>query len=84
MVVATHDVEFIRLAAIEIVFLVAGRVIEIGPPAQVITAPKTDRARRFFHPSTGPTCPFGLAPRKTERLVAGTPQRIHRSPRLQH
>lgn len=54
MVVVTHDVEFIRLAAIEIVFLVAGRVIETGPPAQVITAPKTDRARRFSHPSTGP------------------------------
>lgn len=51
---ATHDVEFTRQAATEIVFLVAGRVIETGPPAQVITAPKTDRARRFSHPSIGP------------------------------
>lgn len=51
---ATHDVEFTRQAATEIVFMGAGRGIETGPPAQVITAPKTDRARRFFHPSTGP------------------------------
>lgn len=54
MVVVTHDVEFARQAATEIVFMDAGRVIESGPPAQVISAPKTDRARRFFHPATGP------------------------------
>ena len=54
MVVVTHDVEFARQAATEIVFMDAGRVIESGPPAQVIVAPQTDRARRFFHPATGP------------------------------
>jgi ABC-type polar amino acid transport system ATPase subunit len=54
MVVVTHDVEFARQAATEIVFMDAGRVIETGPPAQVISAPTTDRARRFFHPATGP------------------------------
>ena len=54
MVVVTHDVEFARQAATEIVFMDAGRVIESGPPSQVISAPKTDRARRFFHPATGP------------------------------
>jgi ABC-type polar amino acid transport system ATPase subunit len=54
MVVVTHDVEFARQAATEIVFMDAGRVIESGPPAQVISAPQTDRARRFFHPATGP------------------------------
>ena len=53
MVVVTHDVEFARQAATEIVFMDAGRVIESGPPAQVISAPQTDRARRFFHPATG-------------------------------
>ena len=84
MVVVTHDVEFARLAATEIVFMDAGRGIETGPPAEVITAPKTDRARRFFHPSTGPACTFGLVPRKTERLLACIQRRIHRSPRLQH
>ena len=54
MVVVTHDVEFARQAATEIVFMDAGRVIETGPPAQVISAPTTDRARRFFHPANGP------------------------------
>jgi ABC-type polar amino acid transport system ATPase subunit len=54
MVVVTHDVEFARQAATEIVFMDAGRVIETGPPEQVIGAPTTDRARRFFHPATGP------------------------------
>jgi ABC-type histidine transport system ATPase subunit len=54
MVVVTHNVEFARQAATEIVFMDAGRVIESGPPAQVIGAPTTDRARRFFHPATGP------------------------------
>ena len=54
MVVVTHDVEFARQAATEIVFMDAGRVIESGPPAQVISAPQTDRARRFFRPATGP------------------------------
>ena len=53
MVVVTHDVEFARQAATEIVFMDAGRVIETGPPAQIISAPQTDRARRFFHPATG-------------------------------
>ena len=48
MVVVTHDVEFARQAATQIVFMDAGRVIESGPPAQVIGAPTTDRARRFF------------------------------------
>jgi polar amino acid transport system ATP-binding protein len=48
MVVVTHDVEFARQAATQIVFMDAGRVIETGPPAQVIDAPTTDRARRFF------------------------------------
>ena len=48
MVVVTHDVEFARQAATQIVFMDAGRVIEPGPPAQVINAPTTDRARRFF------------------------------------
>jgi ABC-type polar amino acid transport system ATPase subunit len=48
MVVVTHDVDFARQAATEVVFMDAGRVIETGPPARVIDAPTTERARRFF------------------------------------
>jgi polar amino acid transport system ATP-binding protein len=48
MVVVTHDVDFARAAATEVVFMDAGRIVEQGPPAQVLDAPRTDRARRFF------------------------------------
>ena len=48
MVVVTHDVAFARAAAHEIVFMDTGKIVEQGPPAQVLDAPRTDRARRFF------------------------------------
>ena len=48
MVIVTHDVAFARAAAHEVVFMDAGRIVEQGPPEQVIDAPATDRARRFF------------------------------------
>ena len=48
MVVVTHDVAFARAAAHEVVFMDAGKIVEQGPPVQVIDAPRTDRARRFF------------------------------------
>lgn len=48
MVVVTHDVDFARAAATDVVFMDAGRIVEQGPPAQVIDTPRTERARRFF------------------------------------
>lgn len=48
MVLVTHDVDFARAAAHTVVFIDAGRVVEQGPPEQVIDAPQTERARRFF------------------------------------
>ena len=48
MAVVTHDVAFARAAAHEIVFMDAGKIVEQGPGARVIDAPRTDRARRFF------------------------------------
>ena len=48
MVVVTHDIDFARAAATEVVFMDAGRIVEQGPPAQVLDAPRTERARRFF------------------------------------
>jgi polar amino acid transport system ATP-binding protein len=48
MIVVTHDVAFARSAAHEVVFMDAGKIVEQGPPAQVIDAPRTERARRFF------------------------------------
>jgi polar amino acid transport system ATP-binding protein len=48
MVVVTHEVEFARAVAHEVVFMDEGRVVEQGTPAQVIDAPSSERARRFF------------------------------------
>jgi polar amino acid transport system ATP-binding protein len=48
MVVVTHEVGFARAVAHEVVFMDAGRVVERGPPAQVIDAPASERTLRFF------------------------------------
>ncbi len=48
MVVVTHEVGFARAVAHEVVFMDAGQVVERGPPSQVIDAPASERALRFF------------------------------------
>jgi ABC-type polar amino acid transport system ATPase subunit len=48
MVVVTHEVGFARAVAHEVVFMDAGRIVEQGPPDQVIDAPSNERTRRFF------------------------------------
>ncbi len=48
MAVVTHEVAFARAVAHEVVFMDAGRVVEKGPPSQVIDAPCNERTRRFF------------------------------------
>jgi polar amino acid transport system ATP-binding protein len=48
MVVVTHEIGFAREVADHVVFLDAGRVVESGPPADVIDNPRTDRARGFL------------------------------------
>ncbi len=48
MAVVTHEVAFARAVAHEVVLMDAGRVVERGPPSQVIDAPSNERAARFF------------------------------------
>jgi polar amino acid transport system ATP-binding protein len=48
MVVVTHEIGFAREAADTVVFLDAGRVVEQGPPAQVLDAPHEERTRAFL------------------------------------
>lgn len=48
MVVVTHEIAFAREIADTVVFLDHGRVVESGPPAQVIDAPSNDRTRAFL------------------------------------
>lgn len=48
LIVVTHELGFARRSADRIVVLDGGRVIEDGPPDQVLEHPQTERARRFF------------------------------------
>jgi polar amino acid transport system ATP-binding protein len=48
MVVVTHEMGFARAAADRIVMMEDGRILEEGPAAAMITAPRHDRTRRFL------------------------------------
>jgi polar amino acid transport system ATP-binding protein len=48
MVLATHEMGFARQVADKVVFLDGGRVLESGPPAQVLGDPSEARTRRFL------------------------------------
>ena len=47
ILMATHEIAFARTVADRVVFLDGGRIVEQGPPAQVIDAP-TEQATRDF------------------------------------
>nr|WP_176953283.1 amino acid ABC transporter ATP-binding protein [Glycomyces sambucus] len=49
MLVVTHEMAFAREVADRVLFLDGGVIVEQGPPAEVLTAPKTERARSFLH-----------------------------------
>jgi polar amino acid transport system ATP-binding protein len=48
MLVVTHEIGFAREVADTVVFLDGGRIVESGPPADVFTNPRHDRARAFL------------------------------------
>ncbi len=48
MMVVTHEMGFAREVADRVVFMDEGVVVEEGPPHQVLTEPRTERARRFL------------------------------------
>ncbi|MFW2381152.1 MAG: amino acid ABC transporter ATP-binding protein [Acidimicrobiales bacterium] len=48
MILATHEMGFARDVANRVVFLDAGRVVESGPPAQVLGEPTQPRTQRFL------------------------------------
>ena len=48
LLVVTHEIGFARRAADRIVVLDAGRVVEEGPPGQVLDHPQTARTRQFL------------------------------------
>jgi polar amino acid transport system ATP-binding protein len=48
MIVVTHEVGFAREVADTVVFMDDGRIVEQGPPADVLDAPRHDRTRSFL------------------------------------
>jgi polar amino acid transport system ATP-binding protein len=48
MVIATHEMGFARDIAHRIAFLDAGRILEQGPPSEILSAPKEPRTRQFL------------------------------------
>jgi polar amino acid transport system ATP-binding protein len=49
MMIVTHEMAFAREVADRVVFMDGGFVVESGPPADVIGAPKEARTRSFLH-----------------------------------
>jgi polar amino acid transport system ATP-binding protein len=48
MLLVSHEMGFIREAAHRVVMMDAGRVVEVGPPAQIFDVPQEDRTRAFM------------------------------------
>jgi ABC-type polar amino acid transport system ATPase subunit len=48
MIVVTHEMHFAHEAADRVVFMEEGRVVEQGPPEQVLVEPKDDRTKQFL------------------------------------
>jgi polar amino acid transport system permease protein len=48
MIVVTHEIRFARDVANRVIFMDEGRIVEQGPPEQVIDNPVNERTRRFL------------------------------------
>ena len=48
MLVVSHEMGFARSVARRVVFMDAGRIVEVAPPAEFFSTPKSERARDFL------------------------------------
>ena len=48
LMMVTHEMAFAREVASRVVFMHEGRVHEIGPPAELFSAPRTPELQRFL------------------------------------
>lgn len=48
MIIATHEIGFAREVASSVMFLQDGRIVEEGPPEQVLVSPRQERTRAFL------------------------------------
>ena len=54
MIVVTHEIGFARDVADRVVFMDGGKIVEMGPPEQVIDHPSSARLRQFLHRFSSP------------------------------
>ena len=47
MLIVSHEMTFVREISSSVVMMDKGKIIEVGPPAQIFDAPQTDRCRDF-------------------------------------
>lgn len=81
LVLLTHDVEVVRALADEIVVLRAGRVVEAGPAAELLTNPRDDYTRALL--DTAPPESAPVPARKPRLRVRGLTAR-HRNATVLH
>jgi polar amino acid transport system ATP-binding protein len=62
MLVVTHELAFAHAVCNRIVFMAAGRIVEIGTPRQIFSSPREQRTREFVQ--------RGTPPHSFERLIA--------------
>lgn len=55
MIVVTHEIGFADEVADRVLFLDHGRVLEQGPPAEILRNPKHERTRDFLQRVLRPT-----------------------------
>jgi polar amino acid transport system ATP-binding protein len=48
IIFVTHEIEFARDACDVLVFMDGGRIVEMGPPLEVIKSPRNERTRNFL------------------------------------
>ncbi len=53
MLVVTHEMQFAREVGDRVVFMDEGRIVEQGPPADLLDYPREERTRRFLRRSLG-------------------------------
>ena len=48
MMIVTHEMNFARRVASRIVFMDAGRILEVSPPEEFFASPRDERAKQFL------------------------------------
>jgi ABC-type polar amino acid transport system ATPase subunit len=48
MLIVTHEMQFAREVGDRVVFMDGGRIVEEGPPVEVLDNPKEERTQRFL------------------------------------